>query len=166
MGEAATPGEEAPTPVVTCFLLRRDRGRDEVLVVRRSERVRTYRGHWAGVSGYVEPGVTPEEQAHTEMREETGLGRGDVRLLLAGEPLPVQDTAQGNYWLVHPFLFLVTAPDRIQTDWEARESRWIEPSEVLALQTVPGLAAALALVYPPGHAAPSGPDGEGETPPT
>ena len=43
-----------PTHVVTCFLLRRTRDGDEILLVRRSQRVRTYRGSWASVSGYVE----------------------------------------------------------------------------------------------------------------
>ena len=144
-------GEQADaTHVVTCFLLRRDRGHDEILIVRRSERVRTYRGRWAGVSGYVELGVSPQDQAYTELREETQLAPEEVSLLSAGAPLPVQDAAEGLNWLVHPFLFLVRAPDHIQTDWEARESRWVAPSEVAQLETVPGLAEALARVYPPG----------------
>lgn len=137
-----------PTHVVTCFLLRQDRGRDELFLVRRSERVRTYRGHWAGVSGYLEPGVTPEQQAETEVREETGLAPTDVRLLAVGQPLPVQDPAAGLDWVVHPFLFHVLAPTRIQTDWEARESAWVTPDELRQRPTVPALAEALARVYP------------------
>jgi ADP-ribose pyrophosphatase YjhB (NUDIX family) len=140
--------EQAPTHVVTCFLLRRDRGCDELLLVRRSERVRTYKGHWAGVSGYVEPGVTPEHQAYTELREETGLWPKQVRLLAAGAPLEVHDAAEGLEWVVHPFLLLVAVPEQIRTDWEARESAWVTPAEVGARQTVPGLAEALARVYP------------------
>ena len=143
-------GQADATHVVTSFLLRRDRGRDEILIVRRSERVRTYRGRWAGISGYVEPGVTPRDQAYTELREETRLAPEDVSLLSAGAPLPVEDAAEGLAWMVHPFLFLVHQPERIQTDWEARESSWVAPSEVARLETVPGLADALARVYAPG----------------
>jgi len=40
--------------VVTCFLLRRAAAGDEVLLLRRSQKVGTYRGRWAGVSGYLE----------------------------------------------------------------------------------------------------------------
>ncbi len=158
MGESHGPGsappnhaEERPeaTHVVTCFVSRRDRGRDELLLVRRSDRVRTYRGHWAGISGYVEPGVTSHEQAYVELREETGLGREDVTLLRTGTPLPVRDAAEGLSWVVHPFLFLVTNPERIKTDWEASEMRWVAPSEIASLETVPGLREALARVYPP-----------------
>ena len=136
------------THVVTCFVLRRDRGQDEVLLVRRSERVRTYRGHWAGVSGYLEPGVTPEQQAYTELREETGLITEHVRLLAAGAPLSVDDTANGLNWVVHPFLFLVLAPERIQTDWEARDCAWVAPAALGERPNVPGLADALRRVYP------------------
>jgi ADP-ribose pyrophosphatase YjhB (NUDIX family) len=143
--------------------LRRDRGRDEVLLVRRSERVRTYRGRWAGVSGYVEPGVAPQDQAYTELREETQLATEDASLLSVGAPLPVQDAAEGLAWVVHPFLFLVHQPDRIQTDWEARESRWVATGEVAQLETVPGLADALARVYPPGAAETSAEQTHGAT---
>lgn len=152
-----TADTTAPTHVVTCFLLRRDRGRDEVLLVRRSQRVRTYRGAWGGVSGYLESGVTPLEQAYTEIREETGLAREDAQLLKTGEPLPFSDDDLNQSWVVHPFLFALAqdAADRIQTDWEAVEMRWVTPDAVATLPTVPKLAEALALVYPPSEVGPA-----------
>jgi len=143
-GDAA----QQPTHVVTCFALRTDRGRDEILLVRRSDRVRTYRGAWAGVSGYVEPEVAPLDQAYTELAEEVGLGRDAVRLLCTGEPLSFRDDALAQSWVVHPFLFAPHVPDSIRTDWEAVEHRWVAPDEVRGLQTVPMLAEALDRVYP------------------
>ena len=62
-----------PTHVVTCFLLRQDTAEPRMLIVQRSQRVGSYHGQWAGVSGFVETGITPDEQAYTEIREETGL---------------------------------------------------------------------------------------------
>jgi 8-oxo-dGTP pyrophosphatase MutT (NUDIX family) len=141
--------EQGSTHVVTCFLLRRDRGHDELFLVRRSDRVRTYRGHWAGISGYVEAGVSPQDQAYTELREEAGVAPEDVTLLRVGSVLPVHDTQQGLEWVVHPFLFAIADPARIQIDWEAGESRWITPDDLGALLIVPGLREALARVYPP-----------------
>lgn len=137
------------THVVTCFLLRQTAGRDEILLVQRSERVRTYRGAWAGISGYLEPGVTPLEQANTEIREETGLGADDVRLLRTGAPLPVNDEQGGLSWVVHPFLFAVAAPERLRLDWEATGHRWVTPAEMRAYPTVPRLLDAFDEVYPP-----------------
>ncbi|HKS70981.1 MAG TPA: NUDIX pyrophosphatase [Ktedonobacterales bacterium] len=140
-----------PTPVVTSFLLRRGPDGDRVLLLRRSGRVRTYQGAWAGVSGYLEPGVTPLEQAYTEIREETGIPRAAVRLLRAGEPLEFRDESLGQAWRVYPFLFALDEAAQIATDWETTEHSWAAPEELAAgtIATVPRLAEALALVYPP-----------------
>jgi 8-oxo-dGTP diphosphatase len=133
--------------VVTCFLLRRSGGDDEILLLRRSQQVGTYRGRWAGVSGYME-GSDPLSQAYTEVEEETGLVRDDVQLLRAGEPLEVVDAEADRRWIVHPFLFEVREPARIRADWEHTETRWIQPEEVFQYETVPQLAETLMRVYP------------------
>ncbi|HUX87669.1 MAG TPA: NUDIX pyrophosphatase [Chloroflexota bacterium] len=121
--------------VVTSFL----EYEGKILILRRSERVGSYRGRWAGVSGSIDSGHSPEEQARVEIREETGLTDDDVVLLATGEPLAVADAANGYHWLVHPFRFRVLHPDRIQTDWEHVERRWIDPSDLATFETVPSL---------------------------
>ena len=150
----STASESAATHVVTCFLLRRDAGRDEVFLVRRSQRVRTYRGAWGAVSGYLEPGVSPLEQAYTEIQEETGASTSEVRLLKEGEPIAFTDTTIGQSWVVHPFLFLLTPSALLKTDWEATEHAWIAPDTIGAYETVPKLPEALATVYPVGDVGP------------
>jgi 8-oxo-dGTP diphosphatase len=133
--------------VVTCFLLRRSGGGEEILLLRRSQRVSTYRGRWAGVSGYIEE-TDPLTQAYTEIEEETGLAREDVQLLRTGEPLEVVDVEANRRWIVHPFLFEVEEPARIRADWEHIETRWIRPEDILRYETVPQLAETLMRVYP------------------
>ncbi len=128
-----------PTHVVTNFLRRTDTTPARILLVRRSQRVGSYQSHWAGVSGFVEPNVTPDEQAYTEIREETGLQRDHVRLLQRGAVVEYIDAELGRHWYIHPFLFEVSTPDAIQTDWEATEMRWIDPSELARYETVPKL---------------------------
>ena len=151
----------SPTSVVTSFLLRDGPEGEEILLVRRSQRVRTYQGAWAGVSGYLEAGVTPLEQAKTELREELGLDSNAVRLLRVGSPLPVVDESQHLSWLVYPFLFALEDKRALRLDWEAVEMRWVRPGDLGTFTTVPRLAEALAEVYP---AQPSAPPGNGETP--
>jgi len=133
-----------PTPVVTCFLMRLDSGSPRILIVQRSNRVGSYHQHWAGISGFVEEGVTPDEQAYTEIREETGLQREQVRMLKRGTVVEYEDPAIGRHWYIHPFLFEVLAPDAIRLDWEANQMRWIAPSELQNYETVPKLAEAFA----------------------
>jgi len=86
-------------PVVTAFLYRRGR----VLLLRRSARVGTYPGRWAGVSGYVER--PPIAQARREVREEVDVGREDASLRGIGLPLRVKDPRTHRPWLVFTFLF-------------------------------------------------------------
>jgi len=131
------------TPVVTVFLTHSGR----VMLGRRSARVGTYKGAWAGISGYIER--LPLEQAFVEIREETGLSKSDIELGGIGIPIVVEDSNLNARWLVHPFLFEVTDPARIQTDWEVEEIRWVEPAELQSLPTVPGLDRALSSVWPP-----------------
>lgn len=122
------------TEVVTCFLTHQGK----VLILKRSQRVGSFRGRWAGVSGYIPEGVSPLDQAYTEMREETGLDKQDVELLKQGEPLLVVDESQRE-WLVHPFLFSAREPSLIKLDWEHTQARWIEPEAIPKFQTVPQL---------------------------
>lgn len=133
--------------VVTCFLLRRSPNGDKVLLLRRSQQVGTYRGRWAGVSGYLEE-ADPLTQAYREMEEEAGLGRDEVTLLRAGEPLVVLDTEADRSWIVHPFLFEVSPDAQMRVDWEHTEIRWVRLEEVSAFETVPRLTEALMRVYP------------------
>ena len=128
-----------PTHVVTCFLLRSDAAEPRILIVQRSQRVGSYHGHWAGVSGFVEPGVIPDEQAFTEIREETSLQREQVQMLRRGVVVEHVDAALGRHFYIHPFLFNVLTPDAIQTDWEAVAMRWIAPDELKDYETVPKL---------------------------
>jgi len=128
-----------PTHVVTCFLLRTDEEEQRILIVRRSQRVGSYHGSWAGVSGFVEPGVTPDEQAYTEIREETALQRTQVHMLRRGAVVEHIDEELGRHFYIHPFLFEVLTPTAIQTDWEATEMRWINPADLSEYSTVPKL---------------------------
>ncbi len=128
-----------PTHVVTCILLRTDQQPPRMLLVQRSERVGSYNERWAGISGFVEPRVTPDEQAYTEIREETNLQRDQVRMLRRGIVVEYVDEALGRHFFIHPFLFEAHTPEAIKTDWEAVQMRWIEPSELAHYPTVPKL---------------------------
>ena len=125
--------------VVTCFLMYNNR----ILILKRSDKVKTHKKKWAGVSGYIEPEETDDVTALKEIGEETGLVQDDIELLYKGEPIHVQDGP--HVWVVHPFLFK-TRTDRITIDWEHTEYRWIRPEDLKNYDFVVFLDHALAAV--------------------
>lgn len=109
-----------------------------VLLLKRGERVRTYRGRWACVSGYLEGNEDPLERAITEIEEETGLKKESITLLKKGEVVTYHDKQHGVFWRIHPFLFKTDTTD-IEIDWEHTTHHWVSPDEMEQYTTVPKL---------------------------
>ena len=109
----------------------------KILILRRSKKVGTYRGRWAGVSGYIEENV--DKQAIIEINEETSLTEKDLTLIKKSEPVVVFDRQINRKWVVHPYRWQIKDPQKIKIDWEHTEIRWIEPSHLSRYLTVPGL---------------------------
>ncbi len=125
--------------VITCFLECKGR----ILILRRSQAVGSFKGRWAGISGYVE--TTADEQTLVEIEEETGLCPQEVELVAKGETFTADD--EGIRWVIHSYLFHVWEPDKIRIDWEHSEKRWVKPEEIDSYQTVPLLKETLTRVY-------------------
>jgi 8-oxo-dGTP pyrophosphatase MutT (NUDIX family) len=124
--------------VVTAFI----RSHGKILLLQRSQKVGSYRGCWAGVSGYLEQ-ETALAQALTEIREETGLLADQVELRVEAVVLEVTDGELNRCWRVHPFLFeLRDATAIIQIDWEHEQYQWSTPDKMKTLETVPLLVEA------------------------
>jgi 8-oxo-dGTP pyrophosphatase MutT (NUDIX family) len=120
------------TNVATSVLLHNGK----ILILKRSSKVRTYKGKWACVSGYIEKGETPLETAYKELSEEIGFGKDDVELIREGEVVKAQDNE--IIWVIHPFLFTAKKKE-IVLDWEHTEYKWICFEELGNYQTVPKL---------------------------
>ncbi|QLG61240.1 NUDIX domain-containing protein [Halorarum salinum] len=128
--------------VVTVFL----RNRGEVLLVRRSDAVGTYRGLWGGVSGYVEgDAAEPVEDAYREVEEEVGIGPGALTLVRAGDAVRVDDEA--GTFTVHPFLFDCSTRGVTRND-ELSAHEWAPATAMLERGTVPKLWEAYRAVGP------------------
>ena len=88
------------------------------------------------MTGFLEPGVLPLEQAMTEIAEETGLDAPTVRLVGAPEPLRMERPSQGWVWVDLPVPLRDDSPS-LRLDWEHDEYRWIDPAELDASDCVP-----------------------------
>lgn len=110
--------------------------KDKLLIVKRSQKVGSYRGFYSGISGYLPAGKPPHEWALQEILEETGLTANNLKFL--EELPPLERPTPEAIWIIHPFLF-ETDTTEITLDWEADEGLWIEPREMENFQTVPDL---------------------------
>lgn len=141
---------ESPTvsDVITAFLWDGER----ILLSLRSGDVSTFPHHWAAISGYVEEAdASPLERAFIEIDEETGIPRDAVTLLAAGDVIEVRTEQHDRVFRVHPFLFRLEAPGKVQGDWESQRFEWVPPEDLLAGRrepTVPQLREALENVWP------------------
>jgi 8-oxo-dGTP pyrophosphatase MutT (NUDIX family) len=108
----------------------------KILILKRSDKVGTYRGMWACISGYIEEGEEAEETAFREITEELGLAKNDVKLLKKGDVIYARDKRM--LWVIHPFLFAVNK-NEFKIDWEHVEYKWILPDEIVDYKTVPKL---------------------------
>ncbi|MEM0492485.1 MAG: NUDIX domain-containing protein [Candidatus Thermoplasmatota archaeon] len=123
--------------VVSCLLLHKDR----LLILKRSKKVKTYKGWWGVIAGYIDPDEEPYERALKEIKEETGIKPDHVELINKGEPVKVEDTYENQLyeWVIHPFLFKLRKNHKIHIDWEHTEYRWIKPNDIKRYHTVPYL---------------------------
>ena len=124
------------TNIVTSFI--KDDGK--ILILQRSDKVKSMKCLWAGISGIIEKrDKTPLDRAKTEIREETGINEDEIELLKSVEQIKIESTQYKNHeWNIFPFLFK-TKNSEIKLNWENSEFQWIKPNEIKNYETVPEL---------------------------
>lgn len=127
------------TRIVTSFLTHDGR----YLILKRSNRVKSMRNLWAGISGIIEGDEEPLYRAKTEIFEEVGIPEDRISLLRSAQQIRVESQYDNHEWLIHPFLFSVQE-SKITLNWENQEYKWIRPAELSQYQTVPSLDKVLA----------------------
>lgn len=113
---------------VTGFVYREGK----VLVLKRAADMRRFPGLWAGCSGIIDPGESPEEAMVRELLEETRL---TLVKMVMGQPL----RAPGRQvcWDLTPFR--ITATGQVVLDGENDDWQWVEPAGLGDLESVPDL---------------------------
>ena len=123
------------TKIVTSFI----QNDQKLLILRRSNKVKTMKDLWAGISGIIEKNETPLTRAKIEIYEETGISEDKIRLVKNAEKLRVNSPQYENHeWEIFPFLFEAKNP-QIKLNWENSEYAWITIDELKNYNTVPSL---------------------------
>lgn len=119
--------------IVTSFLFKDGK----VLLLKRSDKVGSFRGKWAGISGFIED-ESSLEAALREIKEETDVDSKYLELLKIGTPFDIEDKINDTIWSINPFLFLYNG-SKIKIDWEHDTFTWASPSEIDRYDTVTNL---------------------------
>ena len=123
------------TRIVTSFI----KHNDQILILKRSEKVRSMKGLWSGVSGIIENNENPIDRAKIEIFEEVGIKEKEIKLVKKLEKMKISSQQYKNHeWEIFPFLF-ETKNGNIVLNWENSEFKWILPKELKNYQTVPSL---------------------------
>jgi len=128
------------TKIVTSFL----KNSEDILLLKRSEKVKTMKNLWAGISGKIEGNEKPLERAEIEIFEEVGIKKSNINLVKQGKSILIESPQYANHqWEVYPFLF-TTENREIELNWENSDSKWISAKELDSFSTVPSLDKVLA----------------------
>ena len=123
------------TRIVTSFLKKSD----QTLILKRSQKIRSMKGLWSGVSGIIENNENPIDRAKIEIFEEVGIKEKEIKLVKKLEKMKISSQQYKNHeWEIFPFLF-ETKNTNIELNWENSEFKWILPKELKNYQTVPSL---------------------------
>ena len=131
------------TKIITTFLT----NSDKILLLKRSQKVKSMKNLWAGISGIIEGNEKPIKRAKIEVYEEVGIEESNIKLIKEGEVVLIESPQYENHqWEVYPFLFSCDNRE-IKLNWENSDSRWINVKELNDYITVPSLDKVLARLF-------------------
>ena len=123
------------TKIVTSFI----KNKNKLLILKRSDKVRSMKGLWSGVSGIIENNETPINRAKIEIFEEIGIKEDKITLIKSIEKMKISSPQYENHeWEIFSFLF-ETKETKIKLNWENSDFKWINKNELKNYQTVPSL---------------------------
>ena len=131
------------TKIVTTFLT----NSDKILLLKRSQKVKSMKNLWAGISGIIEGNENPVKRAKIEIYEEVGIEESNVKLIKEGDVILIESPQYENHqWEVYPFLFSCDNRE-IKLNWENSDSKWIRVNELNNFVTVPSLDKVLTRLF-------------------
>ena len=119
--------------VVTSVL----KNQNEVLILRRSMKVKTMQEKWAGVSGYLEKNEDLLSRALIEIYEETRINKDELILRKIFNQFGVQIHNELMI-IIQPFCF-VSNTRNVVLDWEHSDYYWMNKKEMDNFEFVPRL---------------------------
>jgi 8-oxo-dGTP diphosphatase len=118
---------------------------NKILILKRSEIVKSFKNKWGGISGYFEKNEDLLSRALVEIYEETKINKQDIILRkILGQKIIQIET--GKVIIIQPFYFS-SKTKKISLNWEHTEYMWITKDQKNKYDTVPKLGEMLCQCF-------------------
>ena len=111
----------------------------KILLLKRSRKVRHYKGKWNTIGGYIDEIKSPKQKAIEEAQEELGIKKSPIKTAKVFNSFKVYDRKINRLWVVYPILLELKSKPKIVLDWEHTNYKWITPEEINKFDTIPNL---------------------------
>ena len=122
-------------PVINCTVV----CKGKVLLLKRSRKVRSYKGKWNTIGGYIDDAKSVRQKAIEEIKEELGIEKRNLKRIKILKSFRAADKKIKKIWIVFPVLAELKRMKKIKLDWEHTSYKWVKPEEIKRLNTIPNL---------------------------
>ncbi len=129
-------------PILLCFI----EYDGEFLLLKRSEKVLTYRGLWSTVAGFIDEPKPLAKKVLEELDEELGIQHPLVQSLYFAKPYEFNDVQAGRSWTRCVSLATLKNRPDIVIDGEHEAYTWKRPSQFNGYSFPPGFEESLGMV--------------------
>jgi len=130
-------------PVITVFV----EYMGEVLLLKRSDKVRAYQGKWNSVAGYLDRIEPIKERVFGELKEELGISKNMIKRVRVAPMYSFTDQAIQITWHICPVVAQLNTKPEIKLDWEHTDFAWIKPEQLKEYDTAPNLDKSLEYAF-------------------
>lgn len=107
---------------------------NEILLLKRSQKVRGGQGKWFTVTGFFDEFKAPSEKAIQEVKEETGIGQSQIEKVKIGQIYRLEKP--NRLFFIYPLLAELNNRPEIHLNWEHTDYTWIEPHDIEKFDTL------------------------------
>lgn len=130
-------------PVIIIFVM----VGEELLILKRSQKVIAYKGEWSGSAGFLDDLKPIEKKALEELTDELGIEEKELKKLIVEikvcDYYGFKDKKTKRIWIKTPVLVKLAKKPEITLNWEHDDFDWIKKEQLSQFDTVVDLENAL-----------------------
>ena len=127
--------ESDSSVVLNCFV----KVWEEILLMKRSNKVSTHQGKWHILAGYVDEFVSIEDKVMEELREEASILPDKVKEFKIIDSFTVTNNETWKKRKVYSTTVELESKPKVKLNREHTDYKWIRPEQVIDFDTVPKL---------------------------